>query len=259
VIAPAIAEPEYTGVVAATPQPVERAPEPSAPAASPSAPQVAEPVATDEEVAEPVATDEEDGGGLGEAVQSEEVGESPWGDPDRFAESYVSERLKEQFDAEFGGDDKDDSEARKPDWRVDGIPPQPPADVIERYGLELGRKVWMYRQVAWTAGLIKSHLGIGYSNEVSRHLHRLELELALELMNDYGMTLDAKADQEWTSSKRMEKVDLQRKVIAHYDVLIADLEPGKVLGFGIKFIKWVDSVKNRKKRRKIADVWGLNP
>jgi hypothetical protein len=152
VIAPAIAEPEYTGVVAATPQPVERAPEPSAPAAPPSAP-----------------------------------------------------------------------------------------------------------QVAWTAGLIKSHLGIGYSNEVSRHLHRLELELALELMNDYGMTLDAKADQEWTSSKRMEKVDLQRKVIAHYDVLIADLEPGKVLGFGIKFIKWVDSVKNRKKRRKIADVWGLNP
>lgn len=131
-----------------------------------------------------------------------------------------------------GGEDP--GGAFEPDWRVVGIPVQPTADLIARYGLEKGRRAWMYRHVCWTAGLVNTHLGLGYSENMSRLLQRLELELALELMIDHGMTMEANAEQAWSSKKRVEMIELQHKVIARYDELVAEFEPGKVPRLGLK-------------------------
>jgi len=197
---------------------------------------------------------------LAEVLSADYDPESPWGDPARFDEAYVSARLKEEFEAEFGNVEKTGdigADGLAPDWRVDGIPVQPSAEVVARYGLEKGRKVWMYRQVCWTAGLVKSHLGLGYSNEANRLLHRLELVLALELMEEYRMTMDREAELEWTAERRVEMVELQRAVIRRYDEITVDLAPRGVLGFGIKCFVWLDSVLSRRKRRRIAEEWGL--
>ena len=253
VAGPVAAQPEALAASTASPAaPVEQETPEAQPAEAPatSAPEPEGELDEEEE--------EEGGGGLAQAVGKEHDPSSPWGDPSRFEESYVSQRLKEQFEAEFG-DARGVATQFQPNWRVDGIPIQPSDEMIERYGLELGRKIWMYQHVCWTAGLVQTHLGLGYAEKTSRLLHRLELELALELMDKYRMTMDEEAEQAWTSDKRMEMVELQQKVIVYYDKLMIDLAPGRVLGFGIKVLIWVDSLIKWRKRRKIAEIWGLKP
>ena len=203
---------------------------------------------------------EEKKDGLFDSLESEFNPASPWGDPDRFDENFVSASLKEKFDADFEGDGDGGVDGIGPDWRLDGVPIAPPPDLLARYGdVEKARKVWMYRQVCWTAGLAKSHLGLGYSEEACRLLHRFELELALELMDEFGMTADPAAELPWTADKRLEMVELQRRVIKQYDEVVEGFKPRGALGFGIKALLWLDSLINRRKRREIAEKWGMNP
>ena len=60
-------------------------------------------------------------------MQGECDPQSPLADHSRFEEAFVSAHLKEQFEAEFWGDEggEDRGRAFEPDWRVDGIPVQP--------------------------------------------------------------------------------------------------------------------------------------
>ena len=78
---------------------------------------------------------------------------------------------------------------------------------------------------------MKTHLGLGYSEKTSRLLQ------CLELMNDYRMTMEEGAEQAGSSETRVEMIELQQRVIAYYDVLMVDLEPGKVIRLGIKCLK----------------------
>ena len=58
------------------------------------------------------------------------------------------------------------------------------------------------------------------------------------------MTMEENAELPWTSDRCMEMVELQQMIIAHYDAIMAEFQPARLIGFGINLLKWVNSSKN---------------